>query len=305
MPLFRFNDQSAIQIRPTSYSKERELQRLFEKHLEVLLGVRFIASEATTGDRQRGRIDTLGLDQDGSPVIIEYKKSTNENIINQGLFYLDWLVDHRGDFTLRAQDSLGKDVVIDWSHPRLILVAEGFSEYDKYAVNQIAKNIELWEYQKYGEDLLYIHCYFSVSKPSQSQPAAKPPKRKPIVGDDLSEYSVEYHLSDKPGEIVDLYLELQELIFSLASENEITVKATKLYIAFRHGKNFCEMWIQKSQIRMWLDIPYESLDDPHHMVRNMKGVGHWGTGDVEMVITPNSDLKEVLALISQSFALTR
>jgi len=37
----------------------------------------------------------------------------------------------------------------------------------------------------------------------------------------------------------------------------------------------------------------------------MKGIGHWGTGDVEIVITPNSDLKEILKLISQSFALTR
>jgi hypothetical protein len=36
--------------------------------------VRFIGSEFTTGDRQRGRIDTLGIDQDGCPTIIEYKK---------------------------------------------------------------------------------------------------------------------------------------------------------------------------------------------------------------------------------------
>jgi RecB family endonuclease NucS len=87
--------------------KERDLQKLFESNLEALLGVRFIASEFTTGDRQRGRIDTLGLDQDGYPTIIEYKKSSKENVINQGLFYLDWLVDHKGDFTLAAQEACG------------------------------------------------------------------------------------------------------------------------------------------------------------------------------------------------------
>jgi RecB family endonuclease NucS len=82
------------------------LTKTFEQNLEDLLGVSFIASEVTTGDRQRGRIDTLGIDQDGNPTIVEYKKSAKDNVINQGLFYLDWLVDHKGDFTLLAQKNL-------------------------------------------------------------------------------------------------------------------------------------------------------------------------------------------------------
>jgi RecB family endonuclease NucS len=94
MPLYRVDEKNAVsQVKPSSYLKERDLQKFFESNLEALLGVNFIASELTTGDRQRGRIDTLGLDQDGYPTIIEFKKSSKENIINQGLFYLDWLVD--------------------------------------------------------------------------------------------------------------------------------------------------------------------------------------------------------------------
>ena len=306
MPLFDIKDKRTIQIKPSSFSTERELQRLFEQHLETLLGVRFVASEATTGDRQRGRIDTLGLDQDGSPVIIEYKKATNENIINQGLFYLDWLIDHRGDFTLRVQDTLGKEVKIDWSHPRLILIAESFSEYDKYAVNQIAKNIELWEYQRYGDDFLYIHCFYSVTKPSQPKQEGKLKAReKDGIPSVEIEYSVESHLEGKPEAIVDTFLELREMIHGLDSEGGISEKATKLYIAFRHGKNFCEMWIQQSQIRMWLDIQAENLIDPFNLTRNMKGIGHWGTGDVEVTVTPNSNLGEIIDLISQAYLLTK
>jgi len=124
MPLYQLKQSIVQQIKPSSFKNERELQKLFETNLEDLLGVRFIASEFTTGDRQRGRIDTLGLDEDGTPVIIEYKKLSKENVINQGLFYLDWLVDHKGDFALAAQDALEKDVEIDWSSPRLILVAD-------------------------------------------------------------------------------------------------------------------------------------------------------------------------------------
>jgi hypothetical protein len=101
------------------------------------------------------------LDEDGTPVIIEYKKSSKENVINQGLFYLDWLVDHKGDFTIAAQETLGKDIEIDWSSPRLILVAESFSEYDKYAVNRIGANIQLWTYRKYGDGFLFLDSIFS------------------------------------------------------------------------------------------------------------------------------------------------
>jgi RecB family endonuclease NucS len=97
MPLYHIEpSKPAVQIKPALFSKECDLQKLFEANLEILLGVRFIGSEFTTGDRQRGRIDTLGIDQDSYPTIIEYKKSSKENVINQGLFYLDWLVDHKG-----------------------------------------------------------------------------------------------------------------------------------------------------------------------------------------------------------------
>ena len=107
MPLYQIKQQTVTQIKPSAFKNEKELQKLFEANLETLLGVRFIATEFTTGDRQRGRIDSLGVDQDGTPVIVEYKKTSNENVINQGLFYLDWLVDHKGDFTLAAQEEFG------------------------------------------------------------------------------------------------------------------------------------------------------------------------------------------------------
>jgi hypothetical protein len=63
--------------------------------MDTLFGVQFLASEYSTGKVHSGRIDSLVLDENGSPVIFEYKRSTNENVINQGLFYLDWLLDHR------------------------------------------------------------------------------------------------------------------------------------------------------------------------------------------------------------------
>jgi hypothetical protein len=45
-------------------------------------------------------------------------------VLNQGLLYLNWLVNHKGAFALVAQKALGKDFEIDWNAPRLLLVAE-------------------------------------------------------------------------------------------------------------------------------------------------------------------------------------
>ena len=38
-------------------------------------------------------MDCIGIDENHYPVIFEYKRSMNENVINQGQFYLNWLLD--------------------------------------------------------------------------------------------------------------------------------------------------------------------------------------------------------------------
>ena len=107
--LFQINDSGVQELEGHSVAVEKSLQMLIEKQLEPFLGVRFLASEYSTGKAHGGRIDTLGIDENGCPVIIEYKRAINENVINQGLFYLDWLMDHRGDFELLVLNRFNKD----------------------------------------------------------------------------------------------------------------------------------------------------------------------------------------------------
>jgi len=79
---------------------------MIEANLQPLLNIRFIASEHSTGKTHGGRIDSLGFDENHCPVILEYKRLVGENVINQGLFYLDWLLDHKAEFKLLVLDSL-------------------------------------------------------------------------------------------------------------------------------------------------------------------------------------------------------
>src|SRR5712691_7410338 len=123
--LFRVLSNAATELEGKSAVVEKSLQNLIERHLEVFLGVRFLATEYSTGKTHGGRIDTLGIDENGSPVIVEYKRATNENVINQGLFYLDWLMDHRAEFEILVMQKLGSKAVeeVDWESPRLMCIA--------------------------------------------------------------------------------------------------------------------------------------------------------------------------------------
>lgn len=114
--LFSYTNNSATELSGKSAAIEKTLQTLIESQMDAFLGVRFLATEFNTGAKHRGRIDSLGLDENGCPVIVEYKRHSNENVINQGLFYLDWLLDHKADFRLLVMERLGKEAAekIEW-----------------------------------------------------------------------------------------------------------------------------------------------------------------------------------------------
>jgi RecB family endonuclease NucS len=129
--LFRTHAGKAVRLLSRQSDLEKSLQNFIESNMVELLGVRFLATEYSTGKTHGGRIDSLGIDEDNSPVIVEYKRSTGENVINQGLFYLNWLMDHKAEFELLVLKRLGASVadLIDWSAPRLICIAGDFTRY--------------------------------------------------------------------------------------------------------------------------------------------------------------------------------
>src|SRR5680860_876053 len=143
--LFHLTDDITTELSGKSAQLEKHLQNHIEANMDSLIGVRFLASEYGTGKTHKGRIDSLGLDENGCPVIVEYKRHSNENVINQGLFYLDWLLDHQAEFKWLVMEKIGKAEAenIEWSGTRLICIASDFNKYDEHAVQQINRNIEL------------------------------------------------------------------------------------------------------------------------------------------------------------------
>ncbi|QQE80431.1 DUF5655 domain-containing protein [Alicyclobacillus sp. SO9] len=297
--LFRTNG-SVEELSGTSVALEKSLQTLFEQNLESLLGVRFLASEHTTGAVHGGRIDTLGIDENNCPVILEYKRATNENVINQGLYYLDWLLDHRADFQLLVQKALGTTVAeeIDWSSPRLICIAGDYTKFDQHAVQQINRHIELFRYKRYGDELLLLEL---VNVPNDSKSVAVPDEKMPSDAKPSGYKTFETYLNQADTGMQDLYQGFRD--YMLALGDDIHTNRLNLYEAYKRIKNVASIVIQP-QKKDFLVYIYDPGTVDYSALSNVKNVGksgHWGTGDLEIRLSSIEDLKQVEPLLLQAY----
>jgi predicted transport protein len=308
--LFRYTADGATELSGKSAAIERALQNLIESQMETFLGVRFLASEYGTGAKHRGRIDSLGLDENGCPVIVEYKRHSNENVMNQGLFYLDWLLDHKADFHLLVMEKLGKDAAekIEWGGTRLLCIAADFTRYDEHAVAQINRNIELIRYKLFGADLLLfelVNGASAASTPSTVEAENATLDSKPTRTPAASTLAMKTHadqIATASSELLALFEQTRSCI--LAQGDDIIEKPLKLYVAFRRLKNFvCMSLISKQDPHVFLTLKLDpaTVELQPGFTRDVSKIGHWGTGDLEVVLRTPVDLERARTLIERAY----
>ena len=323
--LFQIAGGSAIELAGAPARLETNLQELVEANLEALLGVRFLASEHPAGERCPGRISTLGLDGDNCPVVIEYERPRSGNVINQGLFHLDWIVEHRAEFVARCRQVLGARApgTIDWGGRRLLCIAGDFTTYDQHAVAQINRNIELIRYRCYGDGYLVLEHVNASSgappgwaaaspilapeAPAAAAAAAAPgaaavASEKTASEKTASEKTVRDDLQRSPAELRNLYRAFEG--FSLSLGNDVTRRALKLYFVFRRAKNFAclEVHPQAQKLVVFVKAEPEEVRLVPGFTRNVRKIDHFGTGDLEITLTNFEDLKRAKPLIAASYA---
>lgn len=272
---------------------EKELQTVIENNMNTFFGVTFLASEYRTTDG--GRMDSIGIDENHCPVIFEYKRSVKENVINQGLFYLNWLLDHKDSFKVLVIEKLGLKAAenIDWTMPRVVCVAGDFTKYDESAIKQMNRNISLIRYKKFGDELLMfeqVNENVAAAIPDNNiAPAAKQAKDKTFA---------EQYRNAKP-EIKALYDDLRNYILSLG--DDISENSLKHYTAFKKIKNFvcAEAFNNKLLLHLRLDVG--SVDYEEGFTRDTSKIGHWATGDVEVVIRNRADFEKAKPLIDRAY----
>ena len=150
---------------------EELLREQIERHLLEYLGVCFLAHEVVIGaseldSDEEGRIDTLGIDSEGRPVIVEYKRANDKNVVQQVLDYRDWLLKNRPMFRelVRETDQDCTDKVV-WQ-PRLIVIAGEITQKNLREAKRNKDNtiIELVRYRRFGDDFLTLEWVYGESK---------------------------------------------------------------------------------------------------------------------------------------------
>lgn len=289
-----------MELTGSSVQLEKSLQTYMEQNLEALLGVTFLATEYATGKTHGGRIDTLGLDENGFPVIIEYKRAMNENVINQGLYYLDWLLDHQAEFELLVLKRLGQEKSggIDFSSPRLLCIAGDFTKYDIHAVSQINRNIDLIRYRKFEAgllllDLVNVTTVQSISTPSNGTTATiQPAGHKNTVTRTIEQCDPAVH---------DRYETLKAFMEALG--DDVSVSILKYYVAFKRLRNFaCVYFVPtRGEIGVWVKVDPDRIELEDGFTHDVRGIGHYGTGDLEITIKNDEDLEKAKPLILRSY----
>lgn len=246
MPIFKIEKEKVRKVsrNEDGFGNEAELRDFFAENMEDLLGMRFLEKEYQTPN---GRIDTLGIDENNSPVIIEYKWKQNDKVLSQGLFYFDWLIKNKKHFELLVNNALKEKTKINWDSPRVILIAQGFNRYILSAVQQV-NNVELKTYTYYEPDILYIE---NVYVPSELVSKKTEYQKKEA-------YNLQHHFDKSFNKIQKIAHTLRDRILELPEVEEVLRQKTG--ITYRTTKSFARFEFRRSSIQLLARDPSYSVD---------------------------------------------
>ncbi|MGI6198836.1 MAG: hypothetical protein ACOYIS_06915, partial [Candidatus Cloacimonadaceae bacterium] len=211
MKLFKLNQNEKLTpISEAKFGKEKTLQAITEKNLNLVFGLEFVCSEFTVDDY---RLDTLAFDPETkSFIIIEYKRQENNSVIAQGFAYLWKMLDRKAEFVLKYSNLKNKNYDekdFNWDQSRILFVSTSFSKYQLDSLNFCDLPFSLWEVKLYsGGYYSYRKLENSGSGPSIKKFVSTDPKITKVVSE-IKVYSEEEHIQKANEYVKELYEELR------------------------------------------------------------------------------------------------
>ncbi|MDA8415606.1 MAG: DUF5655 domain-containing protein [Betaproteobacteria bacterium] len=293
MPIFIMKGGKLQTLSAEPFQYERQLQNMIENNLMMVLDMHYLASEypMTNGCR----IDTLAVDMNGAPAIIEYKRSRNGNVISQALSYLKSLRSQRPEFfKMLMINTLGKtvadNIALDWNHPRVICIAESFNRFDMDTAEIVPLRIELYRYCRYADGIFKLEPV--LVNDQQRIPSGYPvqPAANNSVVDLMKSQS-------KAGnQVRRLFDELRERI--LAIDDQIVEKTIKKGMAYVVSKHFAEIQLKRDSLV--IDLRPIDYVDPKNRIERI-GIGYTITLNRRIRLQHRQDLDYVFSIIEQSY----
>lgn len=299
MAQYSDNKGNLSQIKEAPFKLEKEIQSLFESNLNTIMGLELVKSECSIKNK---RIDTLAYDsQTNAFIIIEYKRSKNISVVDQGFTYLSLMLENKADFIVEYNESLNKRLKrgeVDWSQTRVVFVSTSFTENQKLATNFKDIAIELWEVKRFENNTVSISPIKKSKSAESIKPITQQNKALKAVQDEIKVYTEEEHLIKPTDEIKELYEGVRDRILGLTDELELIPQ--KMYIAFRKDKkNYAYLHLQKNTIKIWLNAKWGEIDEPKGIASDVSNKGHYGYGDYEIDMKDDGQLEYILSLIKE------
>ena len=290
MILYNNNSNKLIQVKENPFKLERDIQNIFENNLQDVMGLQIVKSEFTIKNK---RIDTLAYDkQNNAFIIIEYKRDKNYSVVDQGLTYLNLMLQNKAEFILTYNETL-KDVLhskdVDWSQSRVAFVSPSFTENQISASDFKDFGIELWEVKQFENNIISINSIKKSSSAQSIKPLLENSEKLKEVKENIKVYTEEDHFKNASDSTVELYEKFKMSIINLADNIEILPQ--KYYIAFKKGSNISDVEIQKKSLKIFINTKIGMLDDPKGLAKDVSNIGHRGNGDFQIQIENDNDIE--------------
>ncbi len=161
-------------------------------------------------------------------------------------------------------------------------------------LNQSLKDLESFgekEIEKRANDLadwaLKIWTYPKLD--AETLEKYKPKKEKKVY--DLSSYKFGSHSR----ELFDI---LSKGIKAL--DEKIVENFNQDYISYKFGKNFVDIVVQNKDLKLYLNMKFNELQDAKNLARDMTNKGHLGNGNIEVKLETKENIPYCLGLIKQA-----
>lgn len=301
MPIYNIDGEKLNPIKRVNFKNEKQLQRLTEKNLEELFGLKFIASEFQVNNL---RIDTLAFNEEtNSFVIIEYKNVKNFSVIDQGYTYLSLLLNNKAEFVLKynlvSNTAYSKDD-FDFSQTSVMFISPSYTAYQLHSVEFSDIAFELWKVVKYSNNTVLYDKVNNTDTQASIKQITKNNTTKDNVNKEIKKYTEKDTLHNKSDDIISLYDNLKELIYS--NYNDIVINHLKYYFVLKtNNKIVASASLLSKSIKTWINLKESEINDPDNRVKDVSNIGHHGVGNYEFKIESEDDFYYFNKLFKQSY----
>lgn len=85
-----------------------------------------------------------------------------------------------------------------------------------------------------------------------------------------------------------------------ALDEEIVENFNQDYISYKFSKNFVDIVVQTKDLKLYLNMKFNELQDEKNLARDMTNKGHLGNGDIEVKLETKENIPYCLGLIKQA-----